>query len=119
MISKTVLTAMVVVLMAFSPAKAIDWNSYEDGRRDGESSERSRQAFDQMRKEREDQKRQEKRQEESDRKQRAIQEEKETKAQDARRESAYAESKAANKSKVNKMRKQAGMKPHNSWQLNH
>ena len=51
--------------------------------------------------------------------QKKMQEEQETKAQDARRESAYAQSKAAHKSKVNKMRKQAGLKPHNSWQLNH
>jgi len=70
------------------------------------ASERARQAFDAQ-----------KRQEESDRKQRAIQEERETKAQDARRESAYRQSKAAHRAKVKKIRKNAGLKPHNSWQL--
>ena len=64
MVSKTVLTAMTVVLIAFSQAIAVDWDSYSRGRSDGEMNERTRQLLDQMR----EQKREEKRQEESDRK---------------------------------------------------
>jgi len=51
--------------------------------------------------------------------QKKKQEEMETKAQDARREAAYRESKTAHRKKVNKVRKKAGLKSHNSWQLNH
>jgi hypothetical protein len=117
MISKTVLTALAVVLMAFPPAIARDWNSYEDGRRDGQSEGRGPSVAQEKLKEKREEQRENKRQEDSDRKQRAIKEEQETRAQDARRESAHKESKAAHRAKVKKMRKVAGSKPHNSWQL--
>ena len=52
-------------------------------------------------------------------KDRIHRDEMETKAQDARRASAYRESKAVHRKKVKGMRKKAGLKSHNSWQLNH
>lgn len=62
---------------------------------------------------------QEKREQQRSDREKADRDQAETRAQDASREAAYKESRAAHKAKVNKMRKDAGLKPHNSWQLNH
>jgi hypothetical protein len=112
---KIILAAMALVLMVFSPALAWDGLSYEDGLNDGR---RQGDPFvsRELKKNREYQ---QKKDEKADRDAKARKEEQETRAQDARRESAYRESKAAHRKKVNKMRKKAGFKPHNSWQLNH
>lgn len=58
-----------------------------------------------------------KRHQEKDRQDRIRRDEMETRAQDARRASAYKESKASHRKRVTKMRKKAGLKSHNSWQL--
>ncbi|MBU4356945.1 MAG: hypothetical protein KJ822_16645 [Proteobacteria bacterium] len=100
----TVLTAMAVVLMAFSPAMAQLGYGGDPG------------IADELRKNR---KYQQKRDEKADRDSKAQKDEQETRAQDGRRESAYRQSKAAHRAKVRKMKKAAGEKPHNSWQLKH
>lgn len=111
MISKMVLMTVAVVLIAFSPATAWeDSGAYERGRSDGESIERARQAPSPDQEKRDKQRFQWEKQD---------REKAETRANDGARESAYSQSKAANKSKVNKMRKKAGLKSHNSWQLTH
>ena len=130
---KTKLTiAVAVALIAFSPEIAgsrafqeflqedAKRQSYEDGRRDGMSSERSRQEAYHPSPEQEQRDKQRFEWEKEDRQhQKKKQEEMETKAQDSRREAAYRESKAAHRKKVTKMRKKGGLKSHYSWQLNH
>lgn len=86
---------------------------YDEGLRQGRSTERAFQELDRKREEKEKQKVQE----DKDRQLKAAQEAAEEAATDARRESAYRQGKAAQRKKVNRIRKSAGSKPHNSWQL--
>ena len=110
---KVLVGVLTVMLVGVGPVMGQVGLTYEDGLHQGRSTEQAFQELDRKREEREKQKVQE----DKDRQLKAAQEAAEERATDVRRESAYRQSKAAQRKKVTRIRKSAGSKPHNSWQL--